>query len=121
MGPSPPTRSPPPPPPPPSPPKVIPPTALEQQRISGDTYIVPDDDTTVEIGRSQKAQLMIPVKVCIGRSGDVESVEILKSSGFPAYDDKVQRGVLTWKYRPFMMNGVPAPVCAILMFVYRQT
>jgi protein TonB len=112
--------APPPPPPPPAPPQNIAPTALEQQRISGDKNIFPDDVTKTEIQRAGKTQLTVPVKVCLDRAGNIASVKIMKSSGFPAYDQKLNREINKWKYRPFSVNGNPTPVCSAIMFIYRQ-
>ena len=112
---------PPPPPKPPAPPAIVPPNALEQSRISGDKNILPDDVTKTEISRSGKNRLMIPVKVCIDKGGGISGVTIVgKGSGFSAYDEKLKREIRKWKYRPFSVNGMPAPVCSIVQFVYNQ-
>ncbi|HVK76075.1 MAG TPA: TonB family protein, partial [Kofleriaceae bacterium] len=96
------------------------PTALEALRISGEKNILPDDVTKTEIQRSGKNQFMVPVKVCMSRTGAVESVRIMKSSGFPAYDQKLEREIKKWRYRPFTVNGQAAPVCSVVSFAYRQ-
>ena len=98
----------------------MPPTAFDQQRVSGDKNIFPDDVTKTEISRSGKTQLIIPVKVCVSRGGAVDGVTVLKSSGFAAYDEKLKREIRRWRYNPFMINGQPAPVCSIVQFMYRQ-
>jgi protein TonB len=109
------------PPPPPTAPSIVPPNALEQSRISGEKNIFPDDVTKTEISRSGKTRLMIPVKVCIDRLGAIAGVTIVgKGSGFSAYDEKLKREIRKWKYRPFSINGQPAPVCSIVQFVYNQ-
>jgi protein TonB len=111
---------PPPPPPPPAPPQNVAPTALEQQRDRGDKNIVPDDVTKTEISRSGKDKLIGSFKICISTGGDVSAVNQLKSSGFPAYDAKIQREMRGWHYRPFMVNGKAAPVCTAVTFIYSQ-
>jgi hypothetical protein len=112
---------PPPPPPPPAPPQNVAPTALEQQRTAGEKQIQPDDVTKTEIQRSGKAKLVASYKICITTSGAIQSISQLKSSGFPAYDSKLQREMKsTWKYRPFMVNGKAAPVCTAVTFIYSQ-
>jgi TonB family protein len=112
----------PPPPPPPPPPKVetITPQALEAQRISGEKNIVPDDVTKTEIQRSGKNRLVVPVKLCVNEGGRVTSVNVMKSSGFTAYDNKIKREMQTWKYRPFMVNNKAAPVCTAITLIYVQ-
>ncbi len=111
---------PPPPPPPPAPPQNIAPTALEAQRIAGEKNIVPDDVTKTEIQRSGKNRLVVPARICLNASGTVKEAKVLKSSGFAAYDKKIEREMRAWKYKPFMVNGKAAPVCSAVTFVYLQ-
>jgi protein TonB len=111
---------PPPPPPPPAPPQNVPPTLLEAQRLAGDKVIVPDDDTKKQILKSGKDKIIGSFKLCITKFGDVSAVTMLKSSGFPAYDQKIQRGMQTWKYRPYVVNGKDVPVCTAVTFIYSQ-
>jgi len=112
---------PPPPPPPPAPPQNVPPTLLEGSRVAGEKMIVPDDNTKTEIQRSGKDKLIGSFKLCLNLSGEVTSVTMLKSTGFPAYDGKIQgkmRG--EWKYRPYAVNGKAVPVCTAVTFIYSQ-
>ncbi|MBA3457804.1 MAG: energy transducer TonB [Deltaproteobacteria bacterium] len=112
---------PPPPPPPPAPPQNVPPTLLEGSRIAGDKMIVPDDVTKTEIQRSGKDKIIGSFKLCINASGAVTSVKMLKSSGFPAYDSKIQSKMNgEWKYRPYAVNGRAVPVCTAVTFIYSQ-
>jgi protein TonB len=112
--------APPPPPPPPAPPQNVAPSMLEAQRIAGDKNIQPDDATKIEILRSGKERLVASWKLCISATGDVASANLLKSSGFPAYDEKMRAGIKTWRYRPYQVNGKPAPVCTAVTFIYSQ-
>jgi protein TonB len=112
---------PPPPPPPPAPPQNLPPTTVEANRISGEKNIVPDDVTKTEISRSGKDKLVGSYKLCLTGEGNVASVVQLKSTGFAAYDSKIQSTIRSdWRYRPFMMNGKPTPVCTAVTFIYSQ-
>lgn len=112
---------PPPPPPPPAPPQNVPPTMLEGSRVAGDKNIAPDDVTKTEIQRSGKDKIVGSFKLCLSVSGDIQSVTMLKSTGFPAYDTKIQgkmRG--EWRYKPYNVNGKPVPVCTAVTFIYSQ-
>ena len=112
---------PPPPPPPPAPPQNVPPTLLEGSRIAGEKMIIPDDVTKTEIQRSGKDKIIGSFKLCINSGGEVTNVTMLKSSGFAAYDQKIQgkmRG--EWKYRPYAVNGKAVPVCTAVTFIYSQ-
>ena len=104
----------------PAPPSVIPPTAFEQQRIAGDKLIFPDDATKVAIHRAGVTRLIVPLKVCVTRTGDVDVAAVLKPSGFPAYDAHLVDEVRRWRYKPFVIDGRPTPVCSIVQFVYSQ-
>ena len=45
---------------------------------------------------------------------------MLKSTGFGAYDSKIQSEMRSWRYRPYMMNGRAVPVCTAVTFIYSQ-
>jgi periplasmic protein TonB len=112
---------PPPPPPPPAPPQNVAPTALDANRIAGEKNIVPDDVTKTEISRSGKDKLVGSFKLCITAEGNINTVAQLKSTGFPAYDQKIQNTIRgEWRYRPFVVNGKPAAVCTAVTFIYSQ-
>ena len=111
---------PPPPPPPPEPPQVVPQQALEAQRVSGDKSISPDDETKQLIRRSGSSRVVATVKMCISAGGTVTSINVIKSSGYPAYDRKIQAKMREWRYRPFQVNGKATPVCSPVTFIYNQ-
>ncbi|HEU0034935.1 MAG TPA: hypothetical protein VFQ53_30125 [Kofleriaceae bacterium] len=111
---------PPPPPPPPAPPQNVPPTLLEGQRIAGEKDIRPNDVTKTEILRSGKSKIVGSYKLCITVDGNVSSISQLKSTGFAAYDSKIQTEMRNWRYRPYMVNGRAVPVCTAVTFIYSQ-
>jgi len=112
---------PPPPPPPPAPPQNVPPTMLEGSRIAGEKMIAPDDVTKTEIQRSGKDRVVGSFKLCLTVGGEVQSVTMLKSTSFPAYDSKIQGKMRAeWRYKPYNVNGKPVPVCTAVTFIYSQ-
>jgi len=112
---------PPPPPPPPAPPQNVPPTLLEGSRIAGEKMISPDDVTKTEISRSGKDRLIGSFKLCLTNTGAIASVTQLKSTGFPAYDNKILTKMRNeWRYKPYMVNGKAVPVCTAVTFIYSQ-
>ncbi|MEJ7602374.1 MAG: hypothetical protein WKG01_31055 [Kofleriaceae bacterium] len=45
--------------------------------------------------------------------------EVLKSTGFPAYDAKIEAGIQSWKYKPYTIaSGEAVPVCTSVTVVY---
>jgi hypothetical protein len=114
---------PPPPPPPPPPgksPQVVAPTVLEGYRIAGNKMIAPDDMTKLDIAKAGKTKIVGSFKLCVDAAGAVTSVNQLKSTGFQAYDTKIQVGIRQWRYKPFMVNGQPVAVCTAVTFIYSQ-
>jgi len=112
---------PPPPPPPPAPPQNVPPTLLEGQRIAGNKQIIPNDVTKTEIQRSGKDKIVGSYKLCITVDGNISSINQLKSTGFGAYDAKIQGEMRNWRYKPYLVNGRAVPVCTAVTFIYSQS
>jgi hypothetical protein len=60
-------------------------------------------------------------KLCIDDTGAVKEVTMLRSTRLPRYDDMIQRRIKqTWRYSPFLQNGVAKPVCTAITFIYQQ-
>ena len=46
---------------------------------------------------------------------------MLKSTGFPAYDSKIQSKIRgEWRYEPYNVNGKAVPVCTAVTFIYSR-
>jgi hypothetical protein len=82
--------------------------------------IVPNDVTKTEIQRSGKDKVVGSYKLCITITGNVSTISQLKSTGFGAYDAKIQAEMRNWRYRPYMVNGRAVPVCTAVTFIYSQ-
>ncbi len=52
---------------------------------------------------------VVKVKMVIGRTGKVESVQILKTP-HPSFSSIVRKTILRWRYQPAMNKGVPVKV-----------
>ena len=107
--------------PPPRVPTNVAPTLLEGSRIAGNKVIIPDDATKAAFAESGKAKMIASLKLCIDETGAVTTVSLLKSSGFAAYDKKLEREMRLWTYRPYLVNGAAVPVCTAVTFIYSQT
>ncbi|HEX3764020.1 MAG TPA: protein kinase [Kofleriaceae bacterium] len=102
-------------------PQVVAAAALEANRSSGEKNITPDSATMDAITRSGNDKVISSYKMCVGADGNINTVSLLKTSGFPAYDDKIQGTIRRdWHYRPYLVNGKATPVCTALRFVYSQ-
>ncbi|MES2208406.1 MAG: TonB family protein [Pseudomonadota bacterium] len=58
------------------------------------------------------------IRVLINQSGQPEKAEILKSSGFTRLDDEARKAALKMLYKPYMENGKPIPIRAIIPFTF---
>jgi len=109
---------PPPPPPPPPPPQNVSPSLLEAQRLRGNNRIEPEDATKKQIQRDGKTRVVGAFKLCISDAGTVAAIAPLKSTGYPAYDQKIVREMNGWAYQPYLVNGKATPVCTAVTFIY---
>jgi protein TonB len=98
-------------------PKLVPQQAIEAQRISGEKDIQPPNDVNVAIRRAGQRVVGV-IKMCLTGGGTVSTLKVLKSTGFPGYDNKIKSKMREWKYRPFMVNGKAVPVCTSVTFIY---
>ena len=97
----------------------MPPSDIEALHVAGDRRILPDDTTRDAIDRAGRAQVSGTYKLCVGVGvvGAVTRVTQLTSTGFPAYDTRIQASMLRWRYRPFLVDGAPTAVCSAIRFV----
>jgi TonB family protein len=59
-------------------------------------------------------------KICLDTQGNVRNVVLVKSSGFPEYDDKIRTQMNSWRYRPYTVNGSAVAACTAVTFIYQQ-
>ena len=51
------------------------------------------------------------LSIVIGKNGEVQQVEVLKGDeGDPGLNSAAANAVSQWRYRPFVLNGIPVPV-----------
>jgi protein TonB len=96
------------------------PTATEAIRIAGKKEILPDPETQNAISVSGNNRRVGSFKLCINAHGTIKNVTMLSSTGSMAYDRKIERSIYGWRYRPFMVDGEPTPVCTAVTFIYTQ-
>jgi hypothetical protein len=106
---------------PPAPkPTIVAPSVVAGLRISGETQIAPSSVVVNEIARDGTDRVLGNFKICLSTDGSVSSVQTLKSTGYPAYDADITRGMRTWRYRAYMIGGNAVPVCSVVTFAYTQ-
>jgi hypothetical protein len=87
-------------------------------RVAGSRIILPDAVTRNGIRASGRERIIGSFKICLDDRGSVSSLAMLKSTGFPAYDQKIQAEMRQWIFKPYKVNGRTVPVCSAMTFIY---
>lgn len=57
--------------------------------------------------------------VCVDETGNVAGINLVQSTTFPDYDQTIINTIgATWKYSPFLIDGVASRVCTKVTFIY---
>ncbi|MBA3453328.1 MAG: hypothetical protein H0T42_09580 [Deltaproteobacteria bacterium] len=89
---------------------------LERLRISGTRDVEPDAVTRAQMIGAGRLSVLATIKLCVSTRGRVASATVQKSSGFPAYDQKILREAGRWTYRPYVIAKKPVDVCTSVSF-----
>ncbi len=93
---------------------------IEGHRIEGDPQIAPTDTVKQAMARSGLDRLTGHVKMCLDKQGRVRSLQLLRSTGHAAYDQRLLAGMRTWRYHPYTLDsGAAVPVCTVVTFIYQ--
>ena len=85
-------------------PRFLPPLMARQQQLPGSYPVLP------AVLSTPGARYDVKAKVCVGTTGVVDSVIILKH-GPPVLDAVVLSSIKAWRFRPLSANGAPVPFC----------
>ncbi len=100
-------------------PRLVAPAVLKSLRVSGGDQIDAPDLVQAQMQRDEHKKTSATVKVCVGAGGEVSSASMLKSSGYPAFDERILNGVRAFRYKSYTVDGRAVPVCSAVMFVYK--
>jgi len=79
--------------------------------LSGDTKIVPSYATKRELARQHHDHVRHTVELCIDVEGVVDAVSV-ENLKLETYEAQIDARVRTWRYKPYMQDGVATPVCS---------
>jgi hypothetical protein len=102
----------------PPPPELVAPQVIAGLRISGDTQVHPSDVTKMEMLRDGHQRIVGTFKVCLTADGSVQSIGLVASTHYAAYDALLTDAIRGWRYRPYVAGGNAIPVCGVTTFVY---
>jgi TonB family protein len=89
-------------------------------RTSGNALIHAPEQTRVTMLHEGKTQTVGTAKLCIGDDGGIDSVKLLRSTGYADYDAKLLAEMRGWRYRPYKVNGEAVPFCTAVTIVYKM-
>jgi hypothetical protein len=102
----------------PSRPPNVAPVELESLRVSGSSAVRPNEMAHAAMIGDGRTKVVGTFKVCIDTAG-VPTGSVLRSTDYEAFDQQILDEIATWRYRPFLSNGAPAPVCSAVTFIVR--
>lgn len=98
----------------------VPSTTLDAKRTSAKAQIPPPLAVVDQMSRRGPKRIEAEFRLCLSPQGRVSDINLTISSGFPVYDRKLFEGMQRWRYRPYLEDGKPTPVCTAVTFVYIQ-
>jgi outer membrane biosynthesis protein TonB len=95
------------------------PQTLEGLRTAGERIIEPDAETRRRIEADHARIVNANYVVCIDTSGAVVRTELLKSSHYPEWDERIRSTIVkTWRFRPYKSSEDPRSACAAITQTY---
>jgi hypothetical protein len=62
----------------------------------------------------------VALEVCVSERGLVSRATV-GASAMNAFQERVRAAVLTWRYRPLLLDGRPTPFCHLLRVIYERS
>lgn len=87
--------------------------------ISGTRQIPLPLATKQAVVAQGRRQLTAAVKLCLDTHGVPARIDLVVSTGFPEADQRLRSEIAAWRYRPYVVNGIPIPVCTAIAFQYQ--
>jgi cysteine-rich repeat protein len=92
---------------------------IEGFRIAGDPQIHPPESVREAMNEDRKSRAIGIVRMCLSTSGAVESIRVVRSTGYALYDQLLTQRMRGWRYLPYRTaSGTPVPACTAVTFIY---
>ncbi len=91
---------------------------LETLRTAGERFPQLPAGARSIAHRDNVKDILMAAEVCVGESGAPSSVRLLKPSEYNDANDKVVADLKQWRFRPYLIDGKPSPVCAPVVLRY---
>lgn len=97
---------------------TVAPDVMKGLRKSGNDQIPAPQSVRVAMMHEGKSRVVGTVKLCIGTDGHIDRAQLLKSTGYDAYDDLLVSEMKAWRYKPYTVEGEAVPACTAVTVVY---
>jgi TonB family protein len=64
-------------------------------------------------------RITMALKLCVSDRGVPTTVSYVKSSDYTDANEKVMADVRKWRFRPYLLEGRPVPVCTATLLNYQ--
>lgn len=98
---------------------MVPPEMMK--RVGGQAWVLPDEYTIREMRSTRSERVISSIQYCVDGEGRVSQVQLLRSTGFATYDQRLISAIRGWVFRPFIDEGRAVPVCSASTFVFTQS
>jgi TonB family protein len=97
---------------------IVTPNVLKMQREAGETQIQAPPAVKVAMRGDGIDQVTGVVYVCVSETGSITSVQLKKSTKYPAYDERLIQAARAWRFKPYAAKGRNVKICGTTTFVY---
>jgi protein TonB len=98
--------------------RKVPPAELEGLRVAG-VRTPPLPGNIKQIARRDGVKrILLAAEVCVGTDGHVTSARLVKASEYDEANESVLSAIRDWRFRPYLVEGVPSPICSGVVLPY---
>jgi len=92
----------------------------ELQRVSGAPEVVPPTNVVSDFESKGMSNITSITKLCLDSTGAIVEQKMLKSSGYPDYDARIEAAIRDWRFKPYELDGEAIAVCTSATFIYKK-
>jgi protein TonB len=102
-----------------APPRNVPIAEMEAYRVAGDKMPKLPAGANMIAHRDGVKRMMVGVKLCVSETGAPTSATLVKASDYADANERILAEVKRWRFRPYLYNGQPIPVCTATLLNYQ--
>src|SRR5262249_44689232 len=100
-------------------PRNVPIAEMEAYRTAGEKLPRLPAGANMIAHRDGVKRMMVGVKLCVSESGVPATASLVKASDYADANERILAEVKKWRFRPYLYNGQPVPVCTATLLNYQ--